>query len=81
MTACRMHEFNQSLSYDRRMHAADIKGSIAYAKALVLGGVLTKEEGERMVEGLTKVGEEWKTGKVSGIVVLLSSFFADNKNN
>ncbi|KAJ2976715.1 hypothetical protein NUW54_g11523 [Trametes sanguinea] len=29
-----MHEFNQSLRYDKRMYAADIAGSIAYAKAL-----------------------------------------------
>ncbi|KAG8961891.1 argininosuccinate lyase [Tulasnella sp. 419] len=57
-----MHEFNQSLRYDQRMHAADIRGSIAYAKALALQKILTEEERDKMIEGLKKVGEEWKSG-------------------
>lgn len=60
----RMHEFNQSLRYDQRMHAQDIKGSIAYAKALTLTGILTEDEEEKLVAGLTQVGEEWKDGTV-----------------
>lgn len=59
-----MHEFNQSLRYDQRMHAQDIKGSIAYAKALTLTGILTEDEEEKLVAGLTQVGEEWKDGTV-----------------
>lgn len=59
-----MHEFNQSLRYDQRMHAQDIKGSIAYAKALTLTGILTKDEEEKLVAGLTQVDEEWKDGTV-----------------
>jgi argininosuccinate lyase len=59
-----MHEFNQSLKYDQRMHAADIRGSIAYAKALQLSGLLTQDEADKIVEGLRKVGEEWATGTV-----------------
>ncbi|KAG5221182.1 argininosuccinate lyase [Salix suchowensis] len=57
-----MHEFNQSLKYDQRMHAADIKGSIAYAKALSLVGILTEEERDKIVDGLKRVGEEWEDG-------------------
>lgn len=59
-----MHEFNQSLKYDQRMHEADIQGSIAYAKALQKAGLLTQEEATKIVEGLTQVGEEWKNGSV-----------------
>jgi argininosuccinate lyase len=59
-----MHEFNQSLKYDQRMHAADIRGSIAYAKALARVGILTKEEEGKLVEGLTAVGKEWEDGQV-----------------
>ena len=59
-----MHAFNQSLSYDRRMHSADIRGSIAYAKSLTLVGILTEEERDKIVEGLTRVEEEWKNGTV-----------------
>lgn len=57
-----MHEFNQSLKYDRRMHSADIRGSIAYAKALTKVGILTPEEEVRMIDGLKLVGQEWADG-------------------
>jgi argininosuccinate lyase len=63
-TVCRMHAFNQSLKYDQRMHAADIKGSIAYAKSLTLVGILTKEEESKITNGLTIVGKEWQDGVV-----------------
>ena len=59
-----MHEFNQSLRYDKRMHAADITGSIAYAKALTKVGILTPDEEQRIVRGLQQVGEEWDNGTV-----------------
>lgn len=59
-----MHAFNQSLKYDRRMHAADIRGSIAYAKALALVGILTQEEQAKITDGLTTIGQEWESGVV-----------------
>lgn len=59
-----MHAFNQSLKYDQRMHPADIKGSIAYAKSLALVGILSKEEETRIIEGLQAVGKEWENGTV-----------------
>lgn len=58
-----MHAFNQSLKYDQRMHAADIRGSIAYAKALRRVGLLTEEEEVKMTQGLETVGREWATGQ------------------
>ncbi|EAU88608.1 argininosuccinate lyase [Coprinopsis cinerea okayama7 len=57
-----MHAFNQSLKYDQRMHDADIRGSIAYAKALTKVGILTPEEETKMIEGLKVVGKEWADG-------------------
>ncbi|GKV58042.1 argininosuccinate lyase [Collybia sordida] len=57
-----MHAFNQSLKYDQRMSAADIKGSIAYAKSLALVGILTKDEETKITDGLTTVGKEWQDG-------------------
>ena len=59
-----MHQFNQSLKYDQRMHAADIRGSIAYAKALRLAGILTDSEQEQIIQGLKVVGKEWEGGVV-----------------
>ncbi|CEH16082.1 argininosuccinate lyase [Ceraceosorus bombacis] len=58
-----MHAYNESLSYDQRMWAQDIRGSQAYARALVGCGILSAEERDQIVAGLDKVGEEWKAGK------------------
>ncbi|TFK42690.1 argininosuccinate lyase [Crucibulum laeve] len=58
-----MHAFNQSLKYDQRMHAADICGSIAYAKSLTLVGILNKDEENKIIAGLKEVGKEWEDGK------------------
>ena len=41
-----MWAFNASIGFDRRLYAADIAGSIAYAGALVRAGLLTAEERE-----------------------------------
>ncbi|KAF8921394.1 putative argininosuccinate lyase [Mucidula mucida] len=57
-----MHEFNQSLKYDKRMYQADITGSIAYAKSLHLIGILNKDEEEKMTRGLAEVAREWDQG-------------------
>jgi argininosuccinate lyase len=62
-----MHAFNESLRYDQKMHAADIRGSIAYAKSLTLVGILTNDEETKMIQGLTAVGKEWESGQVGFI--------------
>ena len=67
-----MHEFNQSLRYDKRMHSADIRGSIAYAKALTKRGILTDAEQKLIVDGLEQVEREWASGSVSHFSVLVT---------
>lgn len=57
-----MERFNESLPFDKRMWAEDIRGSQAYAKALSKTGVLTAEESKTIVDGLSKVAEEWAAG-------------------
>ncbi|KAG5636808.1 hypothetical protein H0H81_006796 [Sphagnurus paluster] len=57
-----MHEFNQSLKYDRRMYAVDIKGSIAYASSLARVGILTQDEASKITDGLRSVLAEWTNG-------------------
>jgi len=57
-----MEKFNESISFDKRMWSQDIRGSVAYAKAIVKVGIITEEEGNQLVEGLGKVGEEWANG-------------------
>lgn len=57
-----MEKFNESISFDKRMWDQDIRGSVAYAKAIVKVGIITEEEGNQLIEGLGKVGEEWANG-------------------
>ncbi|KAK8865795.1 argininosuccinate lyase [Kwoniella newhampshirensis] len=58
-----MHEFNQSLKYDKRMYAADVKGSIAFSKALLKAGILVESEQKEIERGLKVVESEWAEGK------------------
>lgn len=60
-----MHEFNQSLKYDKRMYAADVKGSIAFSKALLKAGILNDREQKEIERGLKEVEAEWRDGEVS----------------
>ena len=54
-----MRRFNDSIGFDRRMYAADIRGSIAYAGALVQAGLVTAEECDQLVAGLERVRAEF----------------------
>lgn len=60
----RMHQYNQSLAYDKRMYAADVKGSIAFSKALQKAGIVSSDEQAEIERGLRVVEEEWRNGKV-----------------
>jgi argininosuccinate lyase len=60
-----MHEFNQSLKYDKRMYAADVKGSIAFSKALLKAGILDQHEQQEITRGLKEVEGEWQRNEVS----------------
>ncbi len=57
-----MEKFNESLSFDKRMWDQDIRGSMAYAKAIMKSGIITEDEGNLLIEGLGKVREEWASG-------------------
>jgi argininosuccinate lyase len=47
--------FNQSFSFDRRLFAADIRGSIAHSIGLVSAGVLTNEEANQIKTALEQI--------------------------
>jgi argininosuccinate lyase len=55
-----MWQFNASLSFDRRLYAADVKGSIAYARALARAGLLLDAERDALVQGLEAVLGEFE---------------------
>lgn len=48
-------EFSDSFRFDRRLFAADVRGSIAHTGALARAGVITREEADLMIGGLTQL--------------------------
>jgi argininosuccinate lyase len=54
--------FTASVSYDRRLYAYDIQGSIAHAKTLERASVLSEREAATIVRGLEQVRTELDEG-------------------
>jgi argininosuccinate lyase len=50
-----VQQFNASLPFDARLYEEDIRGSIAWARALVGAGVLTASEADIIIDGLRRV--------------------------
>ena len=57
-----MDAFNASIDVDIRLWEADIRGSIAYARALHRAGILTEEERDRLILGLERIWGEFAEG-------------------
>ena len=57
--------FNESLSFDRRLFEQDIEGSIAHVVMLEKQDILTLEEKDRIVKGLTQIKDEVLNGTLS----------------
>nr|XP_033339832.1 argininosuccinate lyase-like [Megalopta genalis] len=55
-------DLNASIDMDKRLYAEDIQGSVAYARAIHKGNLLTDEELRAIIEGLKKVKAEWEKG-------------------
>jgi len=49
--------FNRSFGFDRRLLAADVRGSVAHAEGLRAAGVLTGDEAESITRGLQMILE------------------------
>ena len=58
-----MEKFTESVSFDRRLYAHDIRGSIAHAHMLSKVGILTDEERHQIVTGLEQIGHEIAAGE------------------
>lgn len=55
-------EFNASIRFDSRMYRHDIAGSIVHAQMLARQGIISKAEGEMIVEGLSSILDEIESG-------------------
>jgi len=54
--------FTASVDFDRRMAEQDIQGSIAHATMLAHCGILTAQERDNIVDGLSQIGREISNG-------------------
>ena len=61
-TDAKVFVFNASLPFDKNLFAQDIEGSIAHAVMLEKQGVLTLEEKDAIVKGLTGIREDVEKG-------------------
>ena len=57
--------FNASLRFDKRLYKEDIAGSIAHAQMLKDQGIITAEEGTKLIEGLKGIREDIENGSLS----------------
>ena len=58
----RVEEFTESISFDRRLFPHDIQGSIAHARMLQSIGLLSPQECQQIVLGLSEIQAEMEKG-------------------
>lgn len=61
---CSCRRDQQCLKYDQRMYLCDVRGSIAYSKALLKVGIVSEHEQREIERGLGLVAKEWEEKKV-----------------
>jgi argininosuccinate lyase len=57
-----LKRFGDSITFDRRMYAADIRGSLVYAAELGRSGLITNAECDQLLRGLEQVKAEFDAG-------------------
>jgi len=59
----RVEKFTQSVTFDHRLYAQDIRGSIAHALMLAKVGILTDDERHQIVTGLEQIQNQIAAGQ------------------
>ena len=62
-TDAQLRAYSESISFDWRLYAYDIEGSIAHAAALTAAGLFTKDERAQIETGLHEIGAEIARGE------------------
>lgn len=57
-----MEQFSASISYDQRLYAYDIQGSIAHCKMLAKCGIIKSSESAKIRKGLAQILKEFEDG-------------------
>ena len=55
-------DFNSSISFDCKMYAQDIKGSMAHAMMLASAGIITNEDADALISGLQGILDDINSG-------------------
>jgi argininosuccinate lyase len=64
LTDVLVEAFTESVSFDWRLYAHDIEGSIAHARMLAKVGVLTRSEASRITAGLARIRRDIEAGRL-----------------
>ena len=59
-----VYNFNASLSFDKKLYKQDIQGSMAHVKMLAKQGILTEQEKDEILEGLTGILQDIEEKKL-----------------
>jgi argininosuccinate lyase len=62
-TDARVEAFSESVSFDRRLADDDIDGSIAHARMLAAGGLMTVHEADAIAQALEEIRGEIRAGR------------------
>lgn len=57
-----MEEINASIGFDKKLFGEDIRGSIAHATMLAHQGIITNDDKDQIIAGLTTIREEIESG-------------------
>ena len=57
-------DFNSSIHFDKRLYREDITGSMAHAGMLAATGIITEEEADKLVDGLSGILSDIDEGKL-----------------
>ncbi|MCC8127192.1 MAG: argininosuccinate lyase [Clostridiales bacterium] len=59
-----VHNFNESLSFDRKFYRQDIRGSIAHVTMLAKQGIVSEEDKEAIIDGLEGILSDLDEGRL-----------------
>lgn len=63
-----VNDFHSSIRFDKRMYRQDIKGSIAHARMLGSCGIISKDDSEKIIDGLNEILCEIENGTLEFMI-------------
>ena len=65
-----VYDFNASITFDKKLFEQDIEGSIAHVVMLEKQGVLSLDEKDAIVKGLTQIRKDVEEGKLADLIMI-----------